>query len=139
MIVRNRNQKGSALLVSLMAVLVLTALAAGLAGYSGAVQKENRVEKDSTRAMYVAEAGLSMGINAVRTGAIADTDDQLDIFVIVKAGWSQRVAAHDVEHPHPVVSPQSLDEVRADKARTAGDQHMRVAQLKVCHGHGRAC
>lgn len=79
MIVRNRNQKGSALLVSLMAVLVLTALAAGLAGYSGAVQKENRVEKDSTRAMYVAEAGLSMGINAVRTGAIADTDDQLDI------------------------------------------------------------
>ncbi|MCY3004181.1 MAG: hypothetical protein NTV21_20490 [Planctomycetota bacterium] len=79
MIVRNRNQKGSALLVSLMAVLVLTALAAGLAGYSGAVQKENRVEKDSTRAMYVAEAGLSMGINAVRTGAIDDTDDQIDI------------------------------------------------------------
>jgi hypothetical protein len=79
MIVRNRNhdQQGSALLVSLMAVLVLTALAAGLAGYSGAVQKENRVEQDSTRAMYVAEAGLSMGINAVRTGAIAVTDDSL--------------------------------------------------------------
>ena len=69
--------RGSALLVALIAVMVLAALAAGLASYSGSVKRENEGERGSTRALYVAEAGLSLAIDSVRGGAVGQNTTQI--------------------------------------------------------------
>ncbi|MFM7298549.1 MAG: hypothetical protein ACKO4Q_15195 [Planctomycetota bacterium] len=73
----SRGQRGSALLVALIAVMVLAALAAGLSTYSGSVKRENESEEQTARALYVAEAGLSLAIGSVRGGAVTEQVDQL--------------------------------------------------------------
>ena len=68
---RNRQLRGATLLLALIAVLVLSGLAGSMVMFSGAVQHENEANAQSTRALYVAEAGLSRGIASVRAGAPA--------------------------------------------------------------------
>jgi hypothetical protein len=65
------GRRGTVLLVSLIAVLVLAGLSASIVMFTGAVQRENRGEAQSTRALYVSEAGLALGIDSVRSGVIA--------------------------------------------------------------------
>lgn len=76
---QGRGRRGSALLVALIAVMVLAALAAGLSTYSGSVKRENESDEQSARALYVAEAGLSLAIGSVRGGAVDEQVDQLTV------------------------------------------------------------
>jgi len=68
---RQQQLRGATLLLALIAVLVLSGLAGSMVMFSGAVQHENESTSQSTRALYVAEAGLSRGIASVRAGAPA--------------------------------------------------------------------
>jgi hypothetical protein len=65
------ERRGTVLVVALIAVMVLAGLSASMVLYSGAVQRENRTQAQSTRALYVAEAGLARGIDSVRAGVVA--------------------------------------------------------------------
>ncbi|MBM3990855.1 MAG: hypothetical protein FJ298_07580 [Planctomycetes bacterium] len=73
------RRRGSALLVALIAVMVLAALAAGLSTYSGSLQRENEGDEHASRALYVAEAGLSLAIGSVRGGAVDEQTDELEV------------------------------------------------------------
>jgi hypothetical protein len=66
-----RRDRGATLLLALIAVLVLSGLAGSMVMFSGAVQHESEATSQSTRALYVAEAGLSRGIASVKAGAPA--------------------------------------------------------------------
>jgi Tfp pilus assembly protein PilX len=63
------NQSGSALLLALVVTLVLASMAGAMMAVSGAFKQEAVVATDESRALYVAEAGLSEGIALVQAGA----------------------------------------------------------------------
>lgn len=69
---RRTAQRGSALIVALIAVIVLSGLAAAMLATSGSFQRENEAATQQSRALYAAEAGLSTAIAAVRGGALND-------------------------------------------------------------------
>ena len=66
----NRNQRhgerGSALLLAIVATVALAGLAGAMLAISGEFNQENVASTDGSRALYVAEAGLSDGIALVQ-------------------------------------------------------------------------
>lgn len=56
------GSRGSALLLALVATLVLAGMAGAIMAVSGSFKQEGTAFTDETRALYVAEAGLSQGI-----------------------------------------------------------------------------
>jgi len=65
--------------VALIAVLVLGGLTASMLTFSSAFQRENHSKEQSTKALYVAEAGMSLAIDSVRGGAMEPIATSLDI------------------------------------------------------------
>jgi hypothetical protein len=72
-LVRNsvRARRGAALLIVVLALVVLAALAGTLTGVSLSSQQQGVSATQLSRALYVAEAGVSECIAAVHTGALA--------------------------------------------------------------------
>jgi hypothetical protein len=62
------SRRGSALLMSLIAVIGVSALAAGLLQVSSATMRRNQVTLDNRRAFYLAEAGLAEGYAGLAEG-----------------------------------------------------------------------
>jgi hypothetical protein len=66
----NRNtssgRRGSALILALVATLVLAGMAGAIMAVSGSFKQEGTAFTDESRALYVAEAGLSQGIVAAQ-------------------------------------------------------------------------
>lgn len=56
------DRRGSALLLALVATLVLAGMAGAIMAVSGSFKQEGNAFTDESRALYVAEAGLSQGI-----------------------------------------------------------------------------
>ena len=67
-----RSQRGSALLIAIVATIVLASLAGAAMAVSGAFENESSQATGNSRALYVADAGLSEGIALVRAGAPAN-------------------------------------------------------------------
>jgi hypothetical protein len=67
-----RGRRGSAVLLSIIATLVLAAMAAAMLAVSGGLQRENEGATKKLRALYAAEAGLAENITNVRAGIVAD-------------------------------------------------------------------
>jgi hypothetical protein len=63
-------ERGGALLLAILGTVVLASLAGALMAVTGAFQKEHVAATGDARALYVAEAGLSEGIAAVRAGGL---------------------------------------------------------------------
>lgn len=63
-----RGRRGSALMMSLVAVIGVSALAAGLLQVSSATMRRNQVTLDNRRAFYLAEAGLAEGYAGLAEG-----------------------------------------------------------------------
>src|SRR5688572_30739646 len=72
---RERNRRGAALLVVVLAMIVLAALAGTLTGVAVTSERQGVNAVQLTRALYVAEAGASECIAAVHTGALETTGD----------------------------------------------------------------
>jgi hypothetical protein len=72
-----RAQRGGALMVAIVATIVLAGLASAMLGIAGAFKQEHVASTESTKALYIAEAGLSAGIATVTAGAPADIGTQL--------------------------------------------------------------
>lgn len=68
-----RGRRGAALLIVVLAVLVLAALAGTLTGVSVSSQQQGHTATLLSRALYVAEAGVSECIASVHTGGLATT------------------------------------------------------------------
>lgn len=64
------GERGSALLVALIATVVLAGMAGAVLAVGGASQHEHVAAADHMKALYVAEAGLSEGISAVTAGTV---------------------------------------------------------------------
>jgi Tfp pilus assembly protein PilX len=64
----SRARRGSALMMSLVAVIGVSALAAGLLQVSAATMRRNQVSLDNRRAFYLAEAGLAEGYAGLAEG-----------------------------------------------------------------------
>lgn len=60
------DRRGSALLLALVATLVLAGMAGAIMAVSGSFKQEGAAFTDESRALYVAEAGLSQGIVAAQ-------------------------------------------------------------------------
>lgn len=60
------GRRGSALLLALVATLVLAGMAGAIMAVSGSFKQEGTAFTDESRALYVAEAGLSQGIVAAQ-------------------------------------------------------------------------
>ncbi|MCK6448909.1 MAG: hypothetical protein L6Q99_21140 [Planctomycetes bacterium] len=69
-------QRGGALLLSIITLVSIAGLAAALLAVVGSRQKENGADVEQAKARYLAEAGLSAAITAVRTGAPAALGSQ---------------------------------------------------------------
>lgn len=63
--------RGGALLLSIITLVSIAGLAAALLAVVGSRQKENGADVEQAKARYLAEAGLSAAITALRTGAPA--------------------------------------------------------------------
>ncbi len=63
---RNGEERGSALLLAIVATIVLAGMAGAVMAVSGAFKHESTSATENSRALYVAEAGLSEGIAAVQ-------------------------------------------------------------------------
>lgn len=77
-ITRNRRRRGGALLIALIATMVCAGLAAALMSVGAASKNEHAASTGRMQALYVAEAGLSAGIDAIRSGALAPLGDSLN-------------------------------------------------------------
>ncbi|MBL8858019.1 MAG: hypothetical protein JNL28_05920 [Planctomycetes bacterium] len=75
---RNQRRRGGALLIALIATMVCAGLAAALMSVGTAAKNEHAAATGRLQALYVAEAGLSAGIDAVRNGAPAPLGDALN-------------------------------------------------------------
>jgi hypothetical protein len=64
------GRRGSALLLAMVGTVVLAGLAAAMLAVSGSFKRENTAATDDSRALYVAEAGLSAGIVMVQDGTL---------------------------------------------------------------------
>ena len=73
---RARGRRGSALLMSLVAVIGVSALAAGLLQVSAATMRRNQVTLDNRRAFYLAEAGLAEGYAGLGEGLTGNVGTQ---------------------------------------------------------------
>ena len=65
------SRRGSALLLALVATLVLAGMAGAIMAVSGSFKQEGTAFTDESRALYVAEAGLSECINAAQMATVA--------------------------------------------------------------------
>ena len=75
---RTKNQEGSALVASLLVVMLVAGMGAGLIQVQSAMMRRQLLGIDRTRALYVAEAGLSesfLAISQGKTGRIGTVDD----------------------------------------------------------------
>ncbi len=63
------QERGGALLVALVATIVLSGLAGAMLAVAGAFKKENVSATETSKSLYIAEAGLSVGIASVTAGA----------------------------------------------------------------------
>ena len=68
----NSSRRGTALMVSLIAVLVVSAFATSIMVVGTGEQQERRASVASARALYVAEAGMSQAIVRVEAGTLTD-------------------------------------------------------------------
>ncbi len=66
------DERGGALVVAIVAVVLLLGLSAGMFMVSGASKREVMQAADSSRAFYAAEAGASHGIEVTRAGLVPD-------------------------------------------------------------------
>jgi hypothetical protein len=66
------DRRGSALLLALVATLVLAGMAGAIMAVSGSFKQEGAAFIDESRALYVAEAGLSQGIVAAQVLGVPD-------------------------------------------------------------------
>ncbi len=73
-----RSERGGALLVALVATIVLSGLAGAMLAVAGAFKRENVAATENSKSMYIAEAGLSIGIASVVAGAPAGAGSQAD-------------------------------------------------------------
>ena len=64
----NARKRGSALAISLIVVMVIASLGAGLIQMHGAIARRQMQSVDNKRALYIAEAGLSEAFMAVTHG-----------------------------------------------------------------------
>lgn len=67
---QNDARGGGALLLAILGTVVLASMAGALLAVSGAFKKEHVAATGDARALYIAEAGLSEGIAAVRAGGL---------------------------------------------------------------------
>jgi hypothetical protein len=68
------ERRGSALLLAIVVSVVLAGLAGGMLAITGSFHRENVASSDGSRALYVAEAGLSEGIAMVQSDAVQLND-----------------------------------------------------------------
>ncbi len=64
-------RRGGALMVALLATVVLAGLASAMLNVAGAFKNEDVASSENSKALYIAEAGLSAGIATVTAGAPA--------------------------------------------------------------------
>lgn len=67
-----RMRRGTALLITIIATMVLAGMSAMMIAVSGGLERENQATTHKLRALYAAEAGLAEGIASCRAGNIAD-------------------------------------------------------------------
>ena len=65
---RNSAERGGALLVALVATIVLSGLAGAMLAVAGAFKQENVSATETIKSLYIAEAGLSVGIASITAG-----------------------------------------------------------------------
>lgn len=63
---RNPRRRGGALLIALIATMVCAALAAALMSVGTSAKKEHVTSTENMKALYIAEAGLTAGIESIR-------------------------------------------------------------------------
>jgi len=71
-----RARRGSALIVALIAVMVISALAAAMLIGGSSRDRERDHSLDAVRALYVAEAGMSTALAAAAAGTLANIGSQ---------------------------------------------------------------
>ena len=71
---QRHGERGSALLLAIVATVALAGLAGAMLAISGEFNQENVASTDGSRALYVAEAGLSDGIALVQNDSIQLND-----------------------------------------------------------------
>lgn len=74
-VTRNRRRRGGALLIALIATMVCAGLAAALMSVGSSSKKEHVASTENMKALYIAEAGLSAGVDALRRDAIPALGD----------------------------------------------------------------
>ncbi|HTF87282.1 MAG TPA: hypothetical protein VK843_02655 [Planctomycetota bacterium] len=72
------QQRGGALLVAIVGTMVLAGLAGGMLAVAGALKGEHVAATENSKALYIAEAGLSSGIASVTAGAPVNSGSSAD-------------------------------------------------------------
>jgi hypothetical protein len=73
-----KNKQGSALVASLLIVMLVAGMGAGLVQVQSSIMRRQLASTDRTRALYVAEAGLAesfLAISQGKTGNVGTSDD----------------------------------------------------------------
>ncbi|MBU4349139.1 pilus assembly PilX N-terminal domain-containing protein, partial [bacterium] len=70
------NQKGMALLTTLIFVFILVTFAVALLTMTSNDIKMSTLQRDSTKAFYIAEAGIQDAIGRLVNGTVSDTGNE---------------------------------------------------------------
>jgi hypothetical protein len=89
---KHRSQRGTAVLLALVATIVLAGMAVSMVAVSGAYQHENEGGSNRLRAFYAAEAGVAESVASQRAGVIQDFGSPQDPLPFSGGGyWSSTV------------------------------------------------